>query len=377
MNGFIKMGYYEQKKKELENLLSVVKQEKATYESAARQERSKLDENIAWVKKVEEGVIQMARERQIGFPWLAKAYDELFKLQEKELVNFLNTKQHPATSSAEVIKEQSRLRRKAEKEQKIAQYIIDYYENIVPFLIDLKEELDIATEQERELLKEYSEEELHDETTQYLTKEEYRTLPSVERNQMALDRFWKRPKSNWLIGRIYERYIGYLYEDQGYDVEYVGIFKGYEDLGRDLICQKEKDLIVIQCKNWAHFRTIYEKHIFQFFGTVFQYKDENPDKKVRAIFYTSTELSKLARRFSSELGIELKEKFRFDKDYPSIKCHTSKIDGTKIYHLPFDQQYDRKKLEKKYGEFYCKTVKEAEDAGFRRAFRYRLNKQLE
>lgn len=122
------------------------------------------------------------------------------------------------------------------------------------------------------------------------------------------------------------------------------------------------------------FRTIYEKHIFQFFGTVFQYRDEYPDRKVRAIFYTSTELSKLARRFANELGIELKENFKFDKDYPCIKCHTSKVDGIKIYHLPFDQQYDKTKLEKKYGEFYCKTVKEAEDAGFRRAFRWRGSK---
>ena len=206
-------------------------------------------------------------------------------------------------------------------------------------------------------------------------------MPSVEKNQMALDRFWKRPKSKWFIGRLYERYVGYLYEKQEYDVEYVGIFKGFEDLGRDLICQKEKDFIVIQCKNWSQFKTIYEKHIFQFFGTVFQYKDENPDRKVRAIFYTSTELSKLARRFANELGIELKENFKFDKDYPCIKCHTSKADtpyasrGTKIYHLPFDRQYDKTKLEKKYGEFYCKTVKEAEDAGFRRAFRYRMNKE--
>ena len=48
--------------------------------------------------------------------------------------------------------------------------------------------------------------------------------------------------------------------------------------------------------------------------------------------------------------------------------------GEKIYHLPFDQQYDKTKLEKKYGEFYCKTVKEAEDSGFRRAFRHQLKK---
>jgi DUF2075 family protein len=405
------MGYYEDKKQELEQLLSLLRKEKTYFESAAKLEKDKIEKDkqllqnlgisevhpleevkdnlekegknfesyksqtLKQLEKDREAVIKMAKERQLGFPWLAKAYDEYFDLQEKETVEYLKHKKHPAISASEVIREQSKLRRQAEIDKKIAQYLVEYYENIAPFLIDLKEEVDTATEQERELLKEYSEEELKDATTQYLSKEEYRKFSSVEKNQLALDRFWKRPKSKWLIGRLYERYVGYLYESQDYDVEYVGIFKGFEDLGRDLICQKGKDFIVIQCKNWARFRTIYEKHIFQFFGTVFQYKDENPDRKIRAIFYTSTELSELARRFANELGIELKEKFKFDKDYPCIKCHTSKDDGTKIYHLPFDQQYDKTKLEKKYGEFYCKTVKEAEDAGFRRAFRYRINKE--
>lgn len=369
------MGYYEQKKIELENLLSTIKSEKAQFEIAARQERKALDEKNIVVKKLQEGVVQMAKERQVGFPWLAKAYDELFQLQENEITNFLITKQHPAVGSAEAVKEQSRLRRQAEREKKIAQYLVEYYENIAPFLLELKEEVDVATEEERELLKEYSEEETQDATTQYLSKEEYRKLPSEQRNQIALDRFWKRSKSKWLIGRLYERYVGYLYEQEGYNVDYVGIFKGFEDLGRDLICRKGKEVIVIQCKNWSQFRTIYEKHIFQFFGTVFQYKDENPDKKVQAIFYTSTQLSDLAKRFAKELKIELKENFKFDKEYPAIKCNVSMVDGTKIYHLPFDQQYDKTKIEKSRGEFYCTTIKEAEDAGFRRAFRYKQNKK--
>jgi hypothetical protein len=312
-------------------------------------------------------------EKNAGFPTLLKAIEQYETIKDEKVEQYLRYKSHPSRKGAEVVREEAHRRRQAEYENKTTKAIIEYYESIAPFLIEFKN--DIIDIDDEEKYREYDEEERLDPAIYYLTKEEFRKLPSQERNQMALDRFWKRPKSKWLIGRIYERYVGYLYEEQGYDVEYVGIFKGYEDLGRDLICQKGKDFIVIQCKNWAEFRTIYEKHIFQFFGTVFQYRDKNPDRKVRAFFYTSTELSKLARRFSNELGIELKEKFKFDKDYPSIKCHTSKIDGTKIYHLPFDQQYDKTKLEKKYGEFYCKTVKEAEDAGFRRAFTYRPTRQ--
>ena len=174
------MGYYEEKKKELEDLLLTIKKEKAYFENAAKQERQELNQKIAWNKKLEEGVNQMAKERQIGFPWLAKAYDELFHLKNYNIANFLKNKKHPAVSAAEIVKEQSLLRRQAEKEKRIAQYLVEYYESIAPFLIDLKDEVNVATEQERELLKDYSEEELNDETTRYLSKEEYRKLSSIE-----------------------------------------------------------------------------------------------------------------------------------------------------------------------------------------------------
>jgi len=45
-------------------------------------------------------------------------------------------------------------------------------------------------------------------------------------------------------------------------------------------------------------------------------------------------------------------------------------DGAKIYHLPFDQQYDRTKIISDKGEKYVYTVAEAEKAGFRRAWRW-------
>ncbi len=61
-------------------------------------------------------------------------------------------------------------------------------------------------------------------------------------------------------------------------------------------------------------------------------------------------------------------------DFPRIKCNTNYNEfglNTKIYHLPMDQQYDRTIIAKSKGEFYAFTIKEAEDAGFRRAFRHK------
>lgn len=307
-------------------------------------------------------------EKSSGFPTLLNAIRELEEIKDREYEDYLRYKKNPSKKGAEVVREQTQRRRNAEFELKKTKSIIEYYESIAPFLIDFKEE--VALPEDEDILAEYTEEERQDTTTQFLTKQEYRRLPEAERNQMALDRFWKRHKSKWLIGRIYERYVGYIYEKQGYDVDYVGIVKGYEDLGRDLICTKGDEIIVIQCKNWSQFRTIYEKHIFQFFGTVFQYKDENKGKKIKGIFYTSTKLSDVARRFARELKIELKEDFKMENSYPCIKCNINKGTKDRIYHLPFDQQYDKVKIEPQYSEFYCATVKEAEENNFRRAFKY-------
>ena len=40
-----------------------------------------------------------------------------------------------------------------------------------------------------------------------------------------------------------------------------------------------------------------------------------------------------------------------------------------IFHLPFDQQYDKTKINKE-DEFYAFTVKEAVESGFRRAYKH-------
>lgn len=361
------MGYYEETKQKLEELISSFKESKKTFD----EQFAELQRQNDIVINNENIVKQLARERQVGFPTLAKAYDDFFKLQDRKLIDFLSQKDKPALRASEIVAESSRLRRNAEKENKILKYIIDNYESLFPSLVDLREETDDITEEDRALMSEYTEEELQDEVTHYVTKVEYRKLSTTEKNQLALDRYWKRPKSKWHIGKIYERYVGYLYEQKGYEVDYVGIAKGFEDLGRDIIATKGKEIVVIQCKNWSKFKTIYEKYIFQFFGTVFQYKDENKTKNVKAIFYSTTKLSDLAKRFAKELNIELIENDRIPTDYACIKCNISKVNGEKIYHLPFDQQYDTVKIETKKGEFYCATVKEAEENGFRRAFRWK------
>lgn len=313
---------------------------------------------------------QTLLERSSGYPTLVGLMEEWESYYDGKLAEHLATKRHPAYTAAQVVKAESLEKRKAKKEARMALALVDHYENIAPFLTDFRDELP-SMEDEALLLEGYSEEEKQDRVTQFVTIQEYKKLSSSERNQRALDRFWSRNKSRWLIGRLYERFVGYLYEQKGYSVDYEGVVKGLEDLGRDLICTKGNEVIIIQCKNWAKFKTLHEKHIFQFFGTVFEYKDKYPDRNVKAIFYCTTSLSELANKFAVKLGVEVIENHIFDQGYPSIKCNISQGSGEKIYHLPFDQRYDDVLIESNRGEFYCKTVLEAEKMGFRRAYRWK------
>lgn len=71
------------------------------------------------------------------------------------------------------------------------------------------------------------------------------------------------------------------------------------------------------------------------------------------------------------LNIEFVENYVLG-NYPCIKCNINRDEfgfETKIYHLPFDQQYDATKIDRK-GELMATTVAEAEVAGFRRAYKW-------
>jgi hypothetical protein len=313
------------------------------------------------------------KETSKGFPTLFKAIQEFERHRDQGLISRLKHKKRPALKATEVLKLETAKRREAIYNYKVVQSIIEYYENIAPFLLDFKNEIVDEDDYSEGYSSDYNEDEKLDQVTKFIAKPEYKKLPEAERNQLALDRYWERRKSKREIGRLYECYVGYLYESEGYEVDYSGNIKGVEDLGRDLICKKSNEVIIIQCKKWSKFKQIFEKHIFQFFGTVFEYKQKHPGKTVKAAFYTSTQLSDLARDFAKEFEIELYENHVMDR-YPCIKGNISRRNKEKIYHLPFDQQYDHIKIELDRDEEFFMTVKEAEDKGYRRAWRWSGNK---
>ena len=234
---------------------------------------NKLNEKEIRLGNEREAIDILYTEKSHGFPWLANAYAEYQSLIELQIAKILETKKHPAKKSAEVLREMSSTKREILKKFKITKSLLEMYESLFPFLIDFKgEDLDDYL---RVILKENKYTDVDDEVIIYTTPGERETLTKQELFQRALDRYWQKTKSPWELGRDYERFIGYLYEKEGYSVYYQGIVEGFEDLGRDLIAKRDNEIAVIQCKRWSQYKVIHEKHICQLFGTTLKYYIEN------------------------------------------------------------------------------------------------------
>ncbi len=284
---------------------------------------------------------------------------------------YLRSKSHPALVEAKRIDE-LRVETKAYiKTYKEIIYKWEYLLAVFPELADYAEDIgSIRLEVSPSFKNALPDNVDIDNVKNFLSKQEYDSMSVDDRNQLALDRYLSGSKSNWQIGRDYELFCGWEYEQNGWDVTYTGMEKKLEDLGRDLISVKGRKVNVIQCKYWSRTKMIHEKHVLQIFGTALLYQLDNKDKEVKPVLITNTNLSQTALEFARKLNVEIVTKPI--RNFPRIKCNVSKDEfgiTTRIYHLPFDQQYDKTRI-KNNGEFYAYTVKEAVEAGFRRAYKY-------
>ena len=199
----------------------------------------------------------------------------------------------------------------------------------------------------------------------------YTPQPQLSRNEKLLKEYEeKQYLKAEEIGRRYERYIGYLYEIDGYKVDYNGIKKGVKDGGVDLICSKRKELVIIQCKCRDDQGQIHENTILQLIANLMKYKRKYPNKNVSAVIYTShdnlDDEAKATLADEVAHGALIQHIIKaYDNSYPKVKCNISD-NGEKIYHIPdHSSTYDRIQIEINKGEFFAKTIKEAESSGFR------------
>lgn len=310
-------------------------------------------------------VNQLETELDQRYPWLAAMYKR-FQIEQDNHDAYLLTNR--SASAKDIVRKLKKSNKNLKYEKALLENQLLVYETLFPWLEEFKK---VDVDKAVEYVKQTQNDEEYDKVSDYLSPAEYKALSITKKNQLALDRYKKHRKSDWEIGVDYERYIGYLYETKGYKVKYSGAVDRLKDMGRDLICTRGSETLVIQCKRWSIHKTIHEKHIFQLFGSTIQLKYLNPEKNYIPIFVTTTQLSEVASYCAQQLGIEIIEKEKYT-DYPCIKCNISK-DGSKIYHLPFDQQYDKISIDQSAGECYVATVEEADQLGFRRAYRHKIS----
>ena len=378
-----------------ENKIAITMNECQAARHAADEElRKQKNETIASIQKLtreqEKLITDLLTQNVSKFPVIALAIADLRAEREALELRLANQKR-PAPKTKEQAKRLQQEKRSLLAENLAYKYELNYLHSLLPWLEDLEDEPMEAIQQNDEI---NAEAQNDDAASYWLSPEEYRSLPTIEKYQRALECYLKRNKSNAEIGRDYERYVGYRYVLKGYQVTYYGAERGLEDLGRDLICVKGKKVLVVQCKCWSNKKKkiIHEKHINQLYGTAIKYYidsctpadnwqsdgsfslfpslQNSKGLKIFPVFVSTVPYSETALKFADALGVRCRQMEL--GQYPMIKCNIGKT-GEKIYHLPFDQQYDKVVIDKKAGEFYAMTVREAEDKGFRRAMRWRGN----
>ena len=168
-------------------------------------------------------------------------------------------------------------------------------------------------------------------------------------------------------GRQYERYIGYLFEREGYRVTYRGLRAGLKDGGIDLVARLPRQIRLVQCKRWqqpvsadvlsrlqgAKERFVWEER---------QGKSPNSRTGIVAVLITSGVVEPDAKKLANHLGIVLMERIAY-QSYPAIKAKRILPNGGKFL-LPFTSGYDRLTMDVRKGDRFFATVREAVAHGF-------------
>ena len=332
------------------------------------------DEALSSIRMEREAINQsdinlraLVKETRQNHPELARQIADAQYYLDMRSYNQLLYQKRPALKAAEEVKKIAGEKRELMKKNRQLQYQIDFYEKLFPWLEEFKEVP--SDEAVSYATGSYGSE--YEAIRKWISPEEYEKLSTANKYQLALDRWKIRKKSDWDIGIEYERFIGYKLECDGYKVSFTGATLGLKDMGRDLLATKNDKTLIIQCKRWAKEKTIHEKHLFQLYGSTAVYATEHPGAQCKAVFITTTELSDTARKCAEYCDIVVVENCPMG-EYPLIKCNANK-NGEKIYHLPFDQQYDKVVISKNKKSCYAWTTHEAEGLGFRRAYRWHPN----
>ncbi|GEM_PF-5275970 len=170
-------------------------------------------------------------------------------------------------------------------------------------------------------------------------------------------------------GFQYERYVGHLFEANGYRVEYTGIRKGVEDGGIDLVARAPRKIRLIQCKRWripVGIDVISRLHgaVDRFIWEERQGKPARCRTNICGVLFSSGPLTDDAKALATHLGILSQENHPY-RPYPAIKGKRITPNAGKIL-MPFDASYDKTTMDLSRGDCFFSSPKDA----FLRCFFY-------
>lgn len=195
----------------------------------------------------------------------------------------------------------------------------------------------------------------------------------------------RRNLSKREAGDRYERYLGYLYERAGWQVEYYGLTEGVANSNRgiDLICTKGGAIHFVQTKYWSD-GVAAKTNINNVIDRIVKNMQNVVEKRriqgnVQAVLAAKPKLSAEVEAYAAEQGVWLLDNLPV-QPYPLVKCHTGKR-GSKKYFLPFLQDknpakyeeikqgawepYDLVEMNRANGDCYVHTIEEAEALGYK------------
>ena len=109
-----------------------------------------------------------------------------------------------------------------------------------------------------------------------------------------------------------------MYEESGWQVAYKGIIDGFE-YGRDLICMKGNEHLIVQAKCWSKHKEI-RKNVYQLYASATHYRmqldmpinykmvevlpKDMKKQNIKAVMCINSNLSETAREVAKYLSIE-------------------------------------------------------------------------
>lgn len=126
----------------------------------------------------------------------------------------------------------------------------------------------------------------------YFDKDKKRKAFEENRRKRAREHYIKIDKK----GKEYELYIAEHFRKLGYKVKEHGLINGRADSGIDVIAMKDKEITLIQCKNWKENRKYKVDHnlLKAFIGNTTNFLEKNKNKaegySIKRLFVTSNDV---------------------------------------------------------------------------------------